>query len=41
MNGKFAENQQLNPDIEVYNTPDDFINGYDRQLITAVKEMMK
>lgn len=41
MNGKFAENQTLNPDIEVYNTPEDYINGYDRQLVRAVEEMMK
>ena len=41
MSGRFAENLQLNPDIEVYNTPADFINGYDRQLERAVREMMK
>ena len=41
MNGKFAENMQLNPDIEVYNTPEDYVNGYDRQLERAVREMMK
>ena len=41
MNGRFAENLQLNPDIEVYNTPADYINGYDRQLERAVREMMK
>lgn len=41
MDGKFAENKQLNPDIEVYNTPEDYLNGYDRQLVRAVEEMMK
>ncbi|WP_028897545.1 S41 family peptidase [Prevotella sp. HUN102] len=41
MNGNFAENQQLNPDIEVYNTPEDYLKGYDRQLERAVREMMK
>ena len=41
MSGRFAENLQLNPDIEVYNTPTDYINGYDRQLERAVREMMK
>lgn len=41
MSGRFAENLQLNPDIEVYNTPTDYINGYDRQLERAVCEMMK
>ena len=41
MNGEFAENKQLNPDVEVYNTPEDYLNGYDRQLERAVREMMK
>lgn len=41
MRGKFGENQQLNPDIEVYNTPEDYLNGNDRQLQRAVEEMMK
>ncbi|MGG6546521.1 UNVERIFIED_CONTAM: S41 family peptidase, partial [Prevotella sp. 15_C9] len=41
MDGKFAENKQLNPDIEVYNTPEVYLNGYDRQLVRAVEEMMK
>lgn len=41
MEGRFAENLQLNPDIEVYNTPEDYLNGYDRQLERAVREMMK
>ena len=41
MRGRFGENNQLNPDIEVFNTPEDYLNGNDRQLETAVKEMMK
>ena len=41
MRGVFGENTQLNPDIEVYNSPEDFINGLDTQLERAVKEMMK
>jgi len=41
MRGVFGENTQLNPDIEVYNSPEDFINGHDTQLERAVKEMMK
>lgn len=41
MDGKYCENTQLNPDIEVYNTPEDYLSGHDRQLETAVKEMMK
>ncbi len=40
-NNQFMENQELFPDVEVYNTPEDYLNGYDRQLETAVKEMMK
>jgi len=39
--GKYCENNELFPDIEVYNTPEDYINGRDRQLETAVKEMLK
>lgn len=41
LDGKYAENTQLNPDITVYNTPEDFLNGNDRQLKTAIEEMMK
>ena len=41
MNGVYQENTELKPDITVYNTPEDVMNGYDRQLETAVKEMMK
>ena len=41
MRGTFGENTQLNPDIEVYNTPEDFINGRDVQLERAVKAMLK
>ncbi len=41
MRGTFGENTQLNPDIEVYNSPEDYINGHDTQLIRAVEEMMK
>ena len=40
-NNQFMENQELFPDIEVFNTPEDFITGHDRQLEAAVKEMMK
>jgi tricorn protease len=40
MDGQYCENRQLNPDIEVYNTPEDLLTGHDRQLETAVKEMM-
>ena len=41
MRGNFGENTQLNPDIEVYNTPEDYINGNDQQLKRAVEEMLK
>ena len=41
MRGTFGENTQLNPDIEVYNSPEDYITGHDAQLIRAVEEMMK
>ena len=41
MRGVYGENNTLHPDIEVYNTPEDYINGYDRQLERAVREMMK
>lgn len=41
MNGKFGENQTLYPDVEVYNSPADLINGHDTQLEKAVKLMME
>ncbi len=41
MRGQYAENHQLQPDIEVYNTPEESLAGKDRQLETAVKEMLK
>ena len=41
MRGVYGENTTLHPDIEVYNTPEDYINGYDRQLERAVRELMK
>lgn len=41
MKGVFGENTQLMPDIEVYNSPEEVAAGIDRQLETAVKEMLK
>lgn len=41
MRGVYGENNTLHPDIEVYNTPEDFICGYDRQLERAVRLMME
>lgn len=41
MKGNYGENTQLNPHIEVYNSPEDYINGNDRQLKRAIEEMLK
>ena len=41
MRGNFCENTPLEPDIEVYNTPEDYLSGHDRQLERAVQEMLK
>ena len=41
MQGRYMENQELQPDIEVYNTPEDYINGRDPQLETAIRKMME
>lgn len=41
LNGKPLENQELFPDIEVYNTPEDYLEGNDRQLKRAVNELLK
>jgi Tol biopolymer transport system component/C-terminal processing protease CtpA/Prc len=41
MRGNYCENQPLLPDVEVYNTPEDYLTGHDRQLERAVKEMLK
>lgn len=40
-NGKPLENQQLNPDILIYNQPGEVINGIDAQLKAAVEELLK
>ncbi len=37
MDGTYMENQELKPDIEVYNSPADYENGNDRQLKAAVE----
>lgn len=39
--GMYLENQTLNPDIQVYNKPEDTLNGIDKQLQTAVSRLMK
>lgn len=41
MTGKYGENNTLQPDIEVYNSPEDFLTGNDEQLKRAVEEMLK
>lgn len=39
--GRYLENQQIEPDIKVDNDPASVLRGEDRQLEAAVKEMMK
>ena len=41
MQGRYLENQQLEPDIEVYNSPESQLRGEDHQLEEAVKAMLK
>lgn len=41
MQGRYLENLELKPDIEVYNTPEQQLAGEDAQLETAVKEMLR
>lgn len=40
-NGKYLENQELQPDIVVYNDPADVQKGKDAQLDAAIEEMLK
>ena len=41
MRGDYGENTLLKPEIIVYNTPEDYLSGRDRQLERAVEEMLK
>ena len=41
MRGNYCENTPLLPDVEVYNTPEDYLSGHDRQLERAIQEMLK
>lgn len=41
MNGKYLENQELQPDIEVYNSPESQLNGQDAQLEKAIQVMLE
>ena len=40
-NGKYLENQELQPDILVYNSPEDNLNGKDTQLEAGVKHLLE
>lgn len=39
--GRPLENKQLNPDVLIYNTPENVLRGIDDQLIGATKHLMK
>jgi tricorn protease len=39
--GTYLENDQLNPDILVYNNPETLVKGEDTQLRTAVETLLK
>lgn len=41
MKGNYLENQELQPDIEIYNTPESQLRGKDHQLERAVKVMLE
>lgn len=41
MHGVYGENNTLQPDIKVYNTPEDYLQGNDEQLKRAVELMLK
>ena len=41
MRGDYGENTLLKPEIIVYNTPEDYLSGHDRQLERAVEEMLE
>ena len=41
MNGKYLENQELTPDIEVYNDPNSLLKGKDKQLEKAVEHLLE
>lgn len=40
-NGQPLENKQLNPDVLIYNTPENILKGIDDQLIGATHHLMK
>ena len=41
MHGNYLENQLLMPDIEVYNSPEDYLSGRDRQIEAGVKHLLE
>lgn len=41
LEGNALENKQLNPDILIYNTPEENLRNYDAQLKASVDELMK
>ncbi len=41
MDGNVLENRQLNPDVLIYNSPENVLRGVDDQLIGATKHLMK
>ncbi|SDD02011.1 S41 family peptidase [Williamwhitmania taraxaci] len=40
-NGKFLENQQLEPDFKVANDPSVIVSGKDQQIVKAVEELLR
>lgn len=41
MDGNVLENHQLNPDVLIYNSPENVLKGVDEQLIGATKHLLK
>lgn len=41
LRGKYLENQELQPDIEVYNSPESQLRGDDEQIKSAVNELLR
>lgn len=41
VNGNVLENQQLNPDVVIYNKPEEVLRGEDAQLIGATRHLLK
>ena len=41
MKGRYLENLQLEPDVEIYNPNEEVLNGHDSQLLKAVEVLQK